>query len=325
MPYTASEGRGRRRTLALALSSLLSACSYVPPPSWPREALPLPEDVAARYAIPPEPVEARIDPTSVAGVVDGELSCGEQKVRFHMHQNRNPNRPVVLLVPILAGGEDLMRSIARRVVDRGYHAAWCERAGSAMRAPQRGPELEQLFQRTVIQQRMLLAWLRDSSALRPQSFFALGVSMGGIISSVLAAVEPRLEGTAICLAGADLPNIVLDSDETRVAKWREWRLTEDGIGKSSLLQELQTSLLSDPGRLGPFVDTQSVLLVHATLDEVIRRPHQDLLWESLGRPRRLLFPLGHTTAALAIDPILDAATRFFREREPSATPVAARN
>ena len=66
-----------------------------------------------------------------------------------------------------------------------------------------------------------------------------------------------------------------------------------------------------------------VLLVHATMDEVIRRPHQDLLWESLGRPRRLLFPLGHTTAALAIDPILDAAASFFREREPVAPSVAA--
>jgi pimeloyl-ACP methyl ester carboxylesterase len=324
MPYTASDGRrAALAALALALNLVLAACSYVPPPAWPREALPLPEEIATRYAVPSEPIAANLDTTAAAGVVNGELTCGDQKIRFHLQEHRDPKRPVVLLVPILAGGEDLMRSIARRIVARGFHAAWCERAGSAMRPPQRGPELEQLFQRTVIQQRILLAWLRDASALQPRACFALGVSMGGIISSVLAAVEPNLEGTAICLAGADLPSIVMDSEETRVARWRDWRLNEDGIGKTSLLQELQTTLLSDPGRLGPFVDTQSVLLVHATMDEVIRRPHQDLLWESLGRPRRLLFPLGHTTAALAIDPILDAAASFFREREPVAPSVAA--
>jgi hypothetical protein len=137
-------------------------------------------------------------------------------------------------------------------------------------------------------------------------------------------VEPDLDGTAICLAGADLPNIVLDSDESRVVRWRNWRMADGGIGANGLRQELQRELLSDPGRLGPFVDTNSVLLVHATFDEVIRPPHQDLLWESLGRPRRFLLPLGHSSSAMAIDSIIATATGFFHEREPLAEPLATR-
>jgi hypothetical protein len=50
--------------------------------------------------------------------------------------------------------------------------------------------------------------------------------------------------------------------------------------------------------------------VHATLDEVVPAANQDALWESLGRPRRLLLPLGHYSAALALWPILAAVDDF---------------
>ncbi|MSR39648.1 MAG: hypothetical protein EXS02_12530 [Planctomycetes bacterium] len=333
MPCTGSESskapslRLEHRYSALLKSLLVcvaTSCSYVPPPCFPRAALPLPSEVAARYALPCTPQLTTLTKLPGDSALAGELTCGSETIRFHLLQHADQQRPVVLLVPILSGGEDLMRSIARRVVQRGYHAAWCERAGSAMRVPQRSPELEQLFVRTVVQQRVLLAFLRDTAILRPRAFFALGVSMGGIISTVLTAVEPDLDGTAICLAGADLPNIVLDSDESRVVRWRNWRMADGGIGANGLRQELQRELLSDPGRLGPFVDTNSVLLVHATFDEVIRPPHQDLLWESLGRPRRFLLPLGHSSSAMAIDSIIATATRFFHERELLAEPLATR-
>src|SRR5262249_13089786 len=226
-----------------------------------------------------------------------------------------------LLVPILAGGDDIMRGIARRIVATGFHAAWCDRVAAALCPPQRGADLERLFERTVLHQRALLAWLRPGPIPAPPATFGLGVSIGGMIAAVLAAVDPDLDGLAICLAGADLPAIVLDSDESRVVHWRQWRMTTDGIGTATLRQELQQTLLSDPARLAPFAATERILLVHATLDEVVRPPHQDLLWEALGRPRRILIPLGHYTSALAIASTIAWVTPFFGERHP-AVPVA---
>jgi pimeloyl-ACP methyl ester carboxylesterase len=323
MPYTSSSG-SRRRSAAVAAAAAgvwLAACSYVPPPSFPRPALPAPPAVSARYALPEPPRLLHLDQRSADGVVDGELACGTETIRFHLHRTPDPDRPMVLLVPILAGGDDLMRGIARRIVAAGFQAAWCDRVAAALCPPQRGADLEQLFQRTVLHQRALLAWVRHGAIPAPPATFALGVSMGGMIAAALAAVEPDLDGVAICLAGADLPGIVLDSDESRVVHWRQWRMTTDGIGTATLRQELQQTLLSDPARLAPFATTERILLVHATLDEVVRTPHQDLLWEALGRPRRILIPLGHYTSALAIDSIIASVTAFFRERRP-AVPVA---
>src|SRR5262249_27384150 len=163
-------------------------------------------------------------------------------------------------------------------------AAWCDRVAPALSPPQRGPDLEQLFVRTVVHQRALLAWLRQPAGPQPPAVFALGVSLGGMVAAALAAGgtgpargRPRRPGgVAICLAGADIPSIVLDSGESRVERWRRWRMTEDGLGVASLRQELQRCLQSDPARLAAFVPTEHVLLVRSSLDEVVKPSHQDL-------------------------------------------------
>lgn len=250
------------------------------------------------------------------GVLVGE---GEQ-VRFELR--RAPSigkattiRPMVLLVPILAGGTELMGQIAQRLASRGFDVAFCERAGRALSPPQRGPELDELFRRTVLHQRLLLKWLR-STETAPPSLHVLGISMGGIISTVLAAIDQELHSAAICLAGADLANLVLVSSEGRVRSWDAWRQATDGIGRDCLHWELRQALEYEPSKFACAVPTERVLFVSAALDTVVPRRNQDLLWEGLGRPKRLDMPFGHYTAAIAIDRVIDAAASHFRAHCP---------
>lgn len=311
--------------LALLAAALpTAACTWVEAPAWPRPPLPLPDAVALRYELParPEcPEPAAPDPN---GVEHGELRCGTEQVRYHLHRCPERARGLVLLVPILAGGEQLMNTVATRLVARGFHVGWCNRVAAALSPPQRGPELESLFRRTVLHQRALLDWLCARPGFEDLPVFALGISMGGMVSTVLTAVEPRIRAAAICLAGADLPGIVLDTAEHRVQRWVHWRTATDAIGRSSLQQELERYLTSDPLRLAPYVAADRVLLVSASLDEVVTGPHQDLLWEALGRPRRLSVPFGHYSAALALDAIVASAARFYADRAGAAEVPATR-
>lgn len=318
MPFTTSRASRRGRVGAacwLLLGCVLqSACSYAPPPAFPRPARPLPAEIAARFALPEQPVLLHQTATDTHGTSQGELRCGGERIRFHLHRTDRAERPLVLLVPILAGGRDLMKILARQLVGKGYHAAWCERVAPALKPPQRGPQLEQLFRRTVLHQRALLAWLEEQEDPRPTLTFALGVSMGGMVATVLAAVEPSLAGTALCMAGGDVPAIVIDSAETRIISWRNWRQEEDGLSGVPLQQELQQHLLSDPGRIAPYVDTERVFVVATSFDAVVAPEYQKVLWEALGRPARLTVPLGHYTAALALNGIIKSIADFFDER-----------
>lgn len=297
---------------------VLSGCSTQPSASYPRPSLPLPRVIAERYEIPASLREEMLVPIGRQRHIDfyrGRLGSDSEKVEFHylVPESDHP-QPFMLLLPILAGGDVLMWTVAWDLAQRGYAVAWTRRVASAMQPGQRAPEMEELFRRTVVHNRMLLEWLRTQEAVDNQRMGLIGISMGGIVGGVVLALEPDLAGGGLCLAGGDLPDLIMASDESRVRRWRDWRFREDGIGSSELRRELATHLVSDPARLGAYVATERVFLVGALFDAVVPLSNQDVLWESLGRPRRMLVPLGHYTSVVDLGGILDHIEGFMQER-----------
>jgi pimeloyl-ACP methyl ester carboxylesterase len=307
----------------LALAALLPACASQPAPQHPRPALLLPQAMAAPYELPGPVALDQFSPGEGGRMrtFRGTLAAAAERAEFELVLPAG-RAPFVLLLPILAGGDSLMRGLAEGLCERGFAVGWNHRVASALRPPQRGDDLERLFRRTVIQNRMLLAWARTTDLVRGDEASLFGVSMGGMVGALILAVEPDLRAGALCLAGADLPDLVVHSGEGRVRNWLAWREAEDQASTWAVSEELRGALTSDPARFAAFVPTDKVLLVHARLDDVVPVHYQDLLWEALGRPSRMLVPTGHYTAALAIGPILDAAAAFFTGRLPQGAVVA---
>ncbi|MFY9342591.1 MAG: hypothetical protein WAT39_08880 [Planctomycetota bacterium] len=268
------------------------------------------------------PVGLRELHTDAGGDQVGVLAGSGETVRFRLRgMHGDGAQPFVLLVPILAGGEGLMTKVGDSLLARGYAVAACERAGRALQAGQRGPELETLFARTVLHQRLLLRWLREGAGVRGPGF-VLGISLGGMVTAVLAALEPDLAGVAVCLSGGDIAALIPVSSERRVQTWRQWRRHADGVGDDHLAWELREALRHEPLRFAPAVPTGRVFLVSADFDTVVPRAHQDLLWEAFGRPTRLHVPLGHYSAALLLDSIVGAVVSHFDARAAAVAPAS---
>ncbi|MCR9248611.1 MAG: lysophospholipase [bacterium] len=293
----------------------LAACTLSEAPRHPRPALPASPSVAAAPLECPKLVRLeRHAPARWRGALqgDGEVVTFELwSERERCYDRDQKARPLVLLVPMLAGGAALMDFVGDSMYSRGFDVALCNRAGSAMKPGQRGAELQELFRRTVLHQRLMLTWLRRD---RDQPQFVLGISLGGMVATAVAAQEPAVAGTAICLSGGHLESLIPASREPRVQRWVEWRQQVDGVGLDHVRWELREVLQYEPMALASAVPTAKVLFVSATLDDVVPPRNQDLLWEALGRPSRLFVPFGHYTAALAIAPILSAAASHFRAR-----------
>lgn len=311
----------RRQALVLACLAA-AACTLTPAPSHPCPALPpsAPPASAAAVGVP----ELRDAATGADGRTIGRLELGGENVRFQVLRASGPApRPLVLLVPILAGGEDLMEAVGSRMRDFGYDVAFCARVAAALKPPQRGPELDDLFRRTVLHQRILLAWLRSGST-PPSATFVLGMSMGGMVATAVTAIDPAIDGVALCLAGGDLAGMVGRTSEGRVRSWVDWRRTTDGVGRDHVEWELRQFLTHEPLAFAASIPTEKVLFVGAAFDTVVPRRHQDLLWEALGRPTRLEVPFGHYSAALAIDTILGACASHFAARTVRRTAAPVR-
>lgn len=298
------------------IAALTSACTSVPVCPHPRPAQPIPRAVAARYDLPGPLVERSFVPIGSDGSLRyarGRLEAGDEVSDIFFIQPAGDGPfPFVLLLPILAGGQELMWLFGQDLAARGYAVGWSRRVASALTEDQRSVELEGLFRRSIIQARMLLAWSRRQPQIDRTHAGLVGFSLGSMIGSAVLALEQELRGGVLCLAGGDLADILMVSAEPRAVRWRGYRFEGDGIGSEALERALRSDLVSDPARLARYVDTEKVLLVSARFDDVVPMRNQDLLWESLGRPRRMLVPLGHYTAALAIGRVLDAADEFLR-------------
>lgn len=301
----------RSTSSSATLGLLLAACTFAPAPAQPRPSLPAPSIPAV--AAPELAAFDRPEPSRLRG----RLAGAGETVTFELWRAplREEPRPLVLLVPILAGGAALMAMVAGELVDRGFDVAWCERVAPALAMGQRAPDLQVLFERTVLHQRLLLAWLRGPDQPPAAGTFVLGISLGGMVATALMALEPSLDGVALCLAGGGLDSLVVHSGERRVQRWVEWRQREDGLGAAGIGAEFATWLRWEPVAMAAAIPTGKVLLVSAAFDDVVPVANQDLLWEALGRPARLTVPLGHYGAAVAMGRILDAAAGHFADLE----------
>jgi len=316
----------RLPTILLALAAAaLPACTTTTPPAMPRPLLPCPPEVAEPRVVPP-PQLVHGERTDDGRFV-GELQGLGERVHFSLWRTRSGHHeapPMILLVPILAGGEDLMVTVASELLDRGFDVALCKRVASAMKEPQRGPELEHLFHRTVLHQRLLLSWLRASDR-PPSALCVMGISLGGMVATAIAATEPDLAATAICLSGGDVADLVVTSSENRVQRWRHWRHDADGVGDDHVRQDVLQNLRHEPLRTAHAVATDKVMFITGALDTVVPPRHQDLLWEALGRPQRFTVPFGHYSAFLMLPEVVEAAAEHFRRRlkHPVPTPAGA--
>jgi dienelactone hydrolase len=135
-------------------------------------------------------------------------------------------------------------------------------------------------------------WLAARPEVDPERLGCVGVSLGGILGSIVAGVDPRFRRNVLVIAGGDLPSIILHgSRETRRVIEL---LREKGIDRPRL-----ESLLwpIEPTRVAPRIAPGTTLMLNASRDEVIPRESTDALWQAAGRPEIAWYDTGHATIA----------------------------
>lgn len=326
---------------ALLLLPLLCGClcgcgavRVYEPAGRPRLACPLPEEAASRFeyrlesSAPLELAWEDSDAIVSRGLLQVRLRGDAEltPVKFEYWRSTaaerrwGPRAPAIVVTPILGGGQSISRSQCRTLVAAGYHVALVERGPRVMASHWPVEAVDLFLRRGVAARRGVVDWLLTRPEVDPQRLGAMGISMGGIITTLLFAAEPRFDSAVIALAGADVPRIVRVSTEGRLIKWRETRATELG-DEDKVEAALRAAFPSDPGDAARSIDPRRVFLVTARLDTVVPADNQLQLWEALGRPLRYDLPTGHYTGILYLPWVLEAASRWWEARfEHQASP-----
>jgi dienelactone hydrolase len=166
-------------------------------------------------------------------------------------------------------------------------------------------------------------WLAARPEVDPARLGCVGVSLGGILGSLAAGVDPRLRLNTLVIAGADLPTILFhESDETERARAI---LKEKGVTQEALAAALRPI---EPLRFAGRIYTPGLLMLNAKRDEIVPREATDALWQAAGHPAIVWYECGHKTIAAFLrdlcartrDHMLDAAQAAGAEPGAAATP-----
>jgi dienelactone hydrolase len=239
---------------------------------------------------------------------------------FQPDRGRFPGRrPAVVVLHILGADFALSRFVAARLADRGVASLFVRLPYYGERRPPGDPSRRFLsadiersmrsMQQGVCDVRRALAWLAERDEVDPARLGVCGISLGGIVSSLVAEVEPRVDRAAILLAGGDLATILWDMPEGEAQRYRQAWLN---AGKSR--EDLAALCWAyDPLHYADRLRGRRILLLAGAVDEVIPPGCVERLWEAAGHPRLEWIDCGHYSAIGFLLPALRTAVDFLAQ------------
>ncbi len=237
--------------------------------------------------------------------------------------------PGVVVLHILGADFALSRYFAARLADAGVAALFVKLPYYGERRPS-GPSAETRFlsaniERTteamrqgILDVRRALAWLASRPEIDPARLGVTGISLGGIISSVVAAVDPSIDRVAILLAGGGLADILWNMPEREAKVYREaW------IASGRTFADLEALVRPyDPLTHAAGLKGKHVLMIAGNVDEVVPPRAARQLWHAAGEPPIHWLDCGHYSAVGFLLPSLREAVTFLAG--PPEPPVAGR-
>jgi dienelactone hydrolase len=226
-------------------------------------------------------------------------------------------RPGVVVLHILGADFPLARYVAARLADRGVAALFVKLPYYGERRPPGARFLSIDMARSVAAMRQgvcdvrrAAAWLASCPEIDPTKLGVTGISLGGIISALAAAVDPELNRAVLLLAGGGLADILWEMPEGRPYR-AAWLLA----GKTKAdLEEVTRPL--DPLTYAARLRPKRVLMLNGRVDEVISPEAATRLWDAAGRPPIEWFDCGHYSAAGYLLPGIRKAVAFFARDLP---------
>ncbi len=311
--------------VSLAIGPFLAASCVLERPSLEsEETRPLPEDVRARYE--PRSVSEvdvlrqpgstdRWDRFEVAFRLEPPVVEGESRGSFDWYVPKGKGRlPVVLVSPILKGDYALEHNLARTLAAAGFSALVLHQPPDLL-DPDRSPaDLEMLLRHYVVEAGAIVSWLGERPEIDPERIGVLGISMGGIKSCLLLAVEPRIRAGAVVIGGGDLAGIFEDSVEPVVRRYVRTRARREQTTEEAIVAEVRAAFRDDPLALAGTIDSRKVLLILARFDQTVPYRCGERLAECLPHALTIVYPAGHYSLALFLGFVKTDLVRFFRQR-----------
>jgi len=310
-----------RVLFATAMLCGLSACASVEPiPENYQAPEPLPQEYLAGFCYQPSPIHEDlklIKEKRKYRIYEGSFAAGlddagdDSPITFEYYQQPGDTvSPVVLLLPILNGTKHLMRPFATLFAKKGYAVIIVDTVQRTtllddLQDPE--PSIRQVAQR----HRRVIDWVESRPELDVSRLGVFGASLGGFNALYLSALDDRVSVASFALVGGSLSEVLVNSDERRIAEAVTQVKAELSLDDEQLMAYLDERILTDTLTIAPHVNADRILMVLAKRDKSVPYSSQLELYEAMGRPESITLPTGHASTAAYIFYLRSRILRFF--------------
>jgi len=240
-------------------------------------------------------------------------------VHAEYFQPKHPGkRPAVVVLHILGADFALSRYYSARLASEGVGAFFMKLPFYGERRPVGHPQrflsndvavTSEAMRQAVLDVRRAGSWLASRPEVDADRLGVTGISLGGITSALVLAVDPSFERSVTILAGGNLDEILWTMDETGADRWRrDWL----AAGRTPAdLKRLTHDF--DPITYADRLKGKKLLMMAGNVDEVVPPASARRLWEAAGRPPIRWFDCGHYSAAGFLLPAFREAVDFLNQ------------
>jgi dienelactone hydrolase len=217
--------------------------------------------------------------------------------------------PCLVLLHGLGGSKEIMAGLALFAAQSGYASLAIDEYGQGERTPTKPSERSQAeelavtVQQSALDVRRGLDYLGTRRDINSKRIGLAGISLGAIIGTVAAGVDPRLKATALISGGGDWGLILktLTANRTEVGGRSTAGLKNLDWDKASLLLAPE-----DPLTFAPHIAPRTLLLIGGRKDTTIVPQAQQELYDAARLPKKILWfdQYGHVPPPEVVYPAL---------------------
>jgi dienelactone hydrolase len=211
----------------------------------------------------------------------------QQKLVANVHyfKNRKTGKlPLLIMVPAIRGISGRERSITNYFLKQGYHVAILEPVKNIIN----GTIALQEFQNTLLSfvgaVRSTIDVMIKKEEVDSNNVFLWGSSWGAIYSTIVFGADKRVNAAVIIAGGGSLPDIVTESKQEYVEKYRKERMKQENLAtEEAFRQKMKEYVTIDPVDFARRRGPEEVYYVMSLKDKSVPTDYQDLLLEAFVR------------------------------------------
>lgn len=242
---------------------------------------------------------------------------GEFRQQFVYFKTTEPGpHPAVLVFPPFVP-QALDTWVSTHFVKKGYNAIIVAPSESLTDTTRPLNKVSDMLIRGVISARMCIDLLETFPEIDKGRIYAFGISMGGIRTSLLFGVDPRVKKALEIVGGGDLPGIIADTHFKLLKELRDTRMRIEGIADLTSFRAYMKKVSKvDPLDFAGLRNPEDIFLVVGSGDRIVPDLYQKKLYSAFSRPAEGRYPLlrhsivGHYPTAVKFGIYIDRFVKF---------------